>query len=135
MEKLRHYLINMPDRSTRQTLCIMPQTKESLLPFATSRTGTSGSSMGSIVWRPVKPCKTWMSPRALGSSSRYGTASLGGLGVRRSCVRSQHITITSIILVVSSRPDQPTFLQLGSSRQSWDPLFPRFIWIELFHDS
>ena len=28
MEKLRHYLINMPDRSTRQTLCIMPQTKE-----------------------------------------------------------------------------------------------------------
>ena len=28
MEKLRHYLINMPDKSTRQTLCIMPQTKE-----------------------------------------------------------------------------------------------------------
>ena len=28
MEKLRHYLINMPDRSTRQTLYIMPQTKE-----------------------------------------------------------------------------------------------------------
>ena len=28
MEKLHHYLINMPDRSTRQTLCIMPQTKE-----------------------------------------------------------------------------------------------------------
>ena len=28
MQKLRHYLINMPDRSTRQTLCIMPQTQE-----------------------------------------------------------------------------------------------------------
>ena len=28
MEKLRHYLINMPDRSTKQTLCIMPQMKE-----------------------------------------------------------------------------------------------------------
>ena len=28
MEKLHHYLINMPDRSTRQTLCIMLQTKE-----------------------------------------------------------------------------------------------------------
>ena len=28
MEKLRHYLINMPNKSTRQTLCIMPQTKE-----------------------------------------------------------------------------------------------------------
>ena len=28
MEKLQHYLINMRDRSTRQTLCIMPQTKE-----------------------------------------------------------------------------------------------------------
>ena len=24
MEKLHHYLINMPDRSTKQTLCIMP---------------------------------------------------------------------------------------------------------------
>ena len=24
MEKLQHYLINMPNRSTRQTLCIMP---------------------------------------------------------------------------------------------------------------
>ena len=28
MQKLRHYLINMPDRSTRQTLCIMPQMQE-----------------------------------------------------------------------------------------------------------
>ena len=28
MQKLRHYLINMLDRSTRQTLCIMPQTQE-----------------------------------------------------------------------------------------------------------
>ena len=28
MQKLRHYLINMSDRSTRQTLCIMPQTQE-----------------------------------------------------------------------------------------------------------
>ena len=28
MEKLHHYLINMPDKSTKQTLCIMPQTKE-----------------------------------------------------------------------------------------------------------
>ena len=28
MEKLRHYLINMSDRSIRQTLYIMPQTKE-----------------------------------------------------------------------------------------------------------
>ena len=28
MQKLRHYLINVPDRSTRQTLCIMPQTQE-----------------------------------------------------------------------------------------------------------
>ena len=28
MEKLRHYLINMPDRSTKQTLCIMSQKKE-----------------------------------------------------------------------------------------------------------
>ena len=28
MQKLRHYLINMPDMSTRQTLCIMPQTQE-----------------------------------------------------------------------------------------------------------
>ena len=28
MEKLKHYLINMPDRTARQTLCIMSQTKE-----------------------------------------------------------------------------------------------------------
>ena len=28
IEKLCHYLINMPDRSIRQTLCIMPQMKE-----------------------------------------------------------------------------------------------------------
>ena len=28
MEKLRHYLINMPNMTTRQTLCIMRQTKE-----------------------------------------------------------------------------------------------------------
>ena len=28
MQKLRHYLINMSDRSTRQTLYIIPQTKE-----------------------------------------------------------------------------------------------------------
>ena len=28
MQKLRHFLINMPDRTTRQTLCIMPQTQE-----------------------------------------------------------------------------------------------------------
>ena len=28
MQKLRHYLINMPDKSTRQILCIMPQTQE-----------------------------------------------------------------------------------------------------------
>ena len=28
MQKLRHFLINMPDRTTRQTLCIMSQTQE-----------------------------------------------------------------------------------------------------------
>ena len=28
MQKLRHFFINMPDRTTRQTLCIMPQTQE-----------------------------------------------------------------------------------------------------------
>ena len=33
MEKLRHYLINMHDKSTRQTLCIMPKTKERLTSF------------------------------------------------------------------------------------------------------
>ena len=28
MQKLRHFLINMPDKTTKQTLCIMPQTQE-----------------------------------------------------------------------------------------------------------
>ena len=33
MEKLCHYLINMPDKSTKQTLWIMPQIKERLTSF------------------------------------------------------------------------------------------------------
>ena len=99
--------------------------RKGLIPFETSRTGTSRSSTSSIVWRQVKPCRTWMSPRAPGSSSRSGIASLCGPEVRRSCVRSRCITIASTTSVVSSRPGQPTFLLLGSSGQSSDPLFPR----------
>ena len=40
MEKLRHYLINMPDRSTRQTLCIMLQTKERPTSFQEIKDGS-----------------------------------------------------------------------------------------------